>query len=149
MVGLIPNYRVTSRQVGLSRRLVTLSCHVGSSRSVMSNKQTRGGANIKLVPLDSSMHGPYITINLDTLTPPPRFFATRRVKSACHVCSSRWRRDAIVRYKPMVVPDSVFNKIISAYSWFGKWNIALIQYIMAFLFYSVFDSINYSLIVKK
>ena len=43
------------------------------------------------------------------------------------------------------VPNSVFNKIIGAYSWFGKWNITLIQYILTFLLNSVFDRIYYSL----
>ena len=47
------------------------------------------------------------------------------------------------------VPNSVFNKKWRAYSWFDKWNITLIQYILAFLLNSVFDSSYYSLIVKK
>ena len=47
------------------------------------------------------------------------------------------------------VPNSVFNKKCRAYSWFDKWNITLIQYILAFLLNSVFDSSCYSLIVKK
>ena len=25
------------------------------------------------------------------------------------------------------IPNSVFNELIGAYSWFGKWNITLIQ----------------------
>ena len=56
-------YAEISRHVGLSCRFVTLACHDGSSRSAVSNKfkQTRGGANIKLVPLDSIRHGACIT----------------------------------------------------------------------------------------
>ena len=45
--------------------------------------------------------------------------------------------------------DSVFNKKIRAYLWFDKWNIILIQYILAFMLNSVFDNSYYSLIVKK
>ena len=46
--------------------------------------------------------------------------------------------------------NSVFNKKnIRAYSWFSKWNITLIQYILAFLLNSVSDSSYYSLIVKN
>ena len=33
----------------------------------------------------------------------------------------------------MGVTNSIFNQIIGAYSWFGKWNITLIQYILGFL----------------
>ena len=73
--------------VGLSRRLVALACHVGLSHSAVSNKQTRGVTNIKLVPLDSAMHGAYITINLDTLPHPNvfRYTSRRLVTSARHV----------------------------------------------------------------
>ena len=39
------------------------------------NKQTRGGASIKLVPLDSPNHGAYIQTNFGPLDP-YRFFAT-------------------------------------------------------------------------
>ena len=47
------------------------------------------------------------------------------------------------------VPNSAFNKKLGVYSWFGKWNIILIQYILAFLLNSVFDNSYYSLIVKN
>ena len=101
-MGLIPNYRITSCHVGLSRRLVTSACHVGSSHSAVSNKQTRGGTNIKLVPLDSAMHGAYITINLDTL-PQPKVVSLHVASRRLVTSARRWW-------------DSVLNKISVAYS---------------------------------
>ena len=48
--------------------------------------------------------------------------------SQCPYCFARWpwKRDWMGGGG---VPNSVFNKKCCAYSWFGKWNITLIQYI--------------------
>ena len=57
----------------------------------MSNKQTRRGASIKLVPMDNPRHGAYPPINCGLL-PPPQGFSLRSVEHRFCLCKSNFRQ---------------------------------------------------------